>query len=179
MVAACIGARRWGAGPIHRRHPAACRFLAERREGRILFRGTFATQRAGGPAANALDLHVKNTSNTNVVHWGGRLWSLFEAGQPYRLDPASLSTLGLDTLGGRFRPGLPFDMGAAANAALGGLVRGTHRRVGSAQHMPGELLGAGGDAVTAHPHVDPTTGRLVTFSYRCCRRRRMLPADAC
>lgn len=36
--------------------------------------------------------YVKNTSNTNVVHWGGRLWTLFEAGQPYRLDPQSLDT---------------------------------------------------------------------------------------
>lgn len=58
----------------------------------MLFRGTFATQRPGGPAANRLDVYVKNTSNTNVVHWGGRLWSLFEAGQPYRLDPATLQT---------------------------------------------------------------------------------------
>lgn len=36
--------------------------------------------------------YVKNTSNTNVVHWGDRLWTLFEAGQPYRLNPATLET---------------------------------------------------------------------------------------
>lgn len=35
---------------------------------------------------------LQNTSNTNVQHWGGRLWTLFEAGQPYRLDPATLRT---------------------------------------------------------------------------------------
>lgn len=26
------------------------------------------------------------------MHWGGRLWTLFEAGQPYRLNPATLET---------------------------------------------------------------------------------------
>ena len=71
---------------------SACRYQAERQEQRILFRGTFATQRPGGAANNALDVYVKNTSNTNVVCWGGRLWSLFEAGQPYRLNPRTLET---------------------------------------------------------------------------------------
>lgn len=142
-------------------------FLAEDAQQRILFRGTFATQRPGGPAGNALDVYVKNTSNTNVQHWGGRLWTLFEAGQPYRLDPATLSTQGLETLGGHIRAGLPFDLGSqAANSAFGGMARAVQERAGAAQHMPGELYAAGGDAVTAHPHVDPATGRLVTFSYR-------------
>ena len=69
-----------------------CRYQAESQEQRILFRGTFATQRPGGAARNALDVYVKNTSNTNVTCWGGRLWSLFEAGQPYRLNPHTLET---------------------------------------------------------------------------------------
>ena len=33
------------------------------------------------------------------------------------------------------------------------------------KHLPGGLQ-LGGDAVTAHPHVDPLTGRLVLYSYR-------------
>ena len=37
----------------------SCRFEAESAEGRILFRGTFATQRPGGTAQNALDVYVK------------------------------------------------------------------------------------------------------------------------
>ena len=37
--------------------------------------------------------HVKNTSNTNVVCFSNRLWTLFEAGQPYRLDPYTLETV--------------------------------------------------------------------------------------
>ncbi|KAL4425965.1 hypothetical protein ABPG75_009981 [Micractinium tetrahymenae] len=142
-------------------------FQAESAEQRILFRGTFATQRPGGPAHNALDVYVKNTSNTNVQHWGGRLWTLFEAGQPHRLDPATLQTQGLETLDGKIRAGLPFDLGSeAANRAFGGVTQAMQERAGAAQHMPEELYAAGGDAVTAHPHVDPATGRLVTFSYR-------------
>ena len=59
-------------------------------------RGTFATQRTPKSwqgvvntapslwqrlqkqAENALDLYVKNTANTNVILWGGRLLALFE-----------------------------------------------------------------------------------------------------
>ncbi|PRW59430.1 Apocarotenoid-15,15 -oxygenase [Chlorella sorokiniana] len=142
-------------------------YEAESAKQRVLFRGTFATQRPGGAASNAMDVYVKNTANTNVVHWGGRLWALFEAGQPYRLDPATLETQGLETLGGQVQPGLPFDLGAqAANEGFSSMVRGIHQRLGSAQHMPPELFNAGGDAVTAHPHVDSSTGRLVTFSYK-------------
>lgn len=33
-----------------------CRLAAERAAGRVLFRGSFGTQRAGGPLANALDV---------------------------------------------------------------------------------------------------------------------------
>lgn len=81
-------------------HPRTCstppyslRYEAESLRGEVLFRGTFATQRQGGPLSNALDPYVKNTSNTNVVEWHGKLLSLFEAGQPYRLDPNTLETL--------------------------------------------------------------------------------------
>jgi all-trans-8'-apo-beta-carotenal 15,15'-oxygenase len=130
-------------------HPApyavCCRYLAETQNKRVMFRGTFATQRPGGPEQNALDLHIKNPSNTNVVCWGGRLWSLYEAGQPYRLDPASLETLGLESLGGHIRPGLPFDLGSQrANQAMSSFVKDVQSRLGNAQHMPPELFNAGG-----------------------------------
>ncbi|EFN57655.1 hypothetical protein CHLNCDRAFT_50902 [Chlorella variabilis] len=118
-------------------------YLAESKEQRIMFRGTFGTQRPGGPAQNALDVVVKNTSNTNVVCWGGRLWTLFEAGQPYRLDPSSLETEGLETLDGQLRAGLPFDMGSAgANEAFGSMISGTQQRLGNGPYMPRELLAA-------------------------------------
>jgi hypothetical protein len=139
-----------------------------------MFRGTFATQRAGGAVANALDLHVKNTSNTNVVCWGGRLLTLFEAGQPYRLDPHTLETRGLETLGGRLAPGLPLDMGfAAANAAFSGMVRSTHEKLGNASFMPPELFNAGagtglGEACTSQ-----------YWGWHCCKKERLILRCIC
>eukprot|EP00891_Asterochloris_glomerata_P008176 jgi/Astpho2/8176/gw1.00120.225.1_t len=98
--------------------------------------------------ANLLDIIPKNVANTNVLVWGGRCLVLFEAGQPYRLGARSLRTQGVDLLGGAVRPGVPFALGTPAlDRAAGGLQ-------------------LGGDAVTAHPHVDPLTGRLVLYSYR-------------
>jgi hypothetical protein len=89
---------------------------AERAAGgrEVLFRGTFGTQRPGGAAANAGDLFIKNPSNTNVVEFGGALWSLWEAGAAYALDPRSLATKGLEALGGRLAAGAPFDLGSPA-----------------------------------------------------------------
>lgn len=49
------------------------------------------------------------------------------------------------------------------------------RAVGVGKHLPGGLQ-LGGDAVTAHPHVDPLTGRLVLYSYRI--RLGAAPASA-
>jgi all-trans-8'-apo-beta-carotenal 15,15'-oxygenase len=167
---------RGGAAFFRSRFVATPELAAEADAGKVLFRGTFATQRSGGPARNAGDLYVKNTSNTNVVEFNGRLWTLFEAGQPYALDPATLVTLGREKLGGAFKPGLPFDLGSAeSNAAFGGLTRFAQGAAApeAAAALPPELLAAGGDAVTAHPHVCAATGRLVTFSYRV---RPVLPS---
>lgn len=55
---------------------------------------------------------------------------------------------------------------SAGNDLFTALTRIHAERLGSAAHLPRELLAAGGDALTAHPHVDSNTGRLVTFSYR-------------
>lgn len=83
-------------------------FVAEQRAGRPLFRGVFGTQRPGGWLANAFDLRLKNVANTGVLHWAGRLLALWEAAEPYRLDPLTLTTLGLDRLDGLLRPGDAF-----------------------------------------------------------------------
>lgn len=54
------------------------RYELETQAQRVLFRGTFATQRSGGVMNNAMNLVIKNTSNTNVVPWGDSLLTLFE-----------------------------------------------------------------------------------------------------
>jgi all-trans-8'-apo-beta-carotenal 15,15'-oxygenase len=73
-----------------------------------------------------------------------------QALQPYRLDPATLATRGVDTLEGLLREGLPFASGFEPLDAL--------LRAGG--------TGLGGDAFSAHPHVCGGSGNLVTFSYQ-------------
>lgn len=161
-------------------------YMAELKEERVLFRGTFGTQRAGGPLNNIMDLHVKNTSNTNVIAWGKesinndssnssssnskkKVWGLFEAGQPYELNAETLETVGIDTLGGKLALGMPFDLGSdAANASFEGFNRFMQQVHGIAEYIPEELARVAGDAVTAHPKIDPINNRLVTFSYKMC-----------
>lgn len=83
-------------------------FLKEQQEGKILYRGVFGTQKPGGWLANAFDLQLKNIANTNVIYWGGKLLALWEAAEPYRLDPETLETLGKDYLNGLIAEGDAF-----------------------------------------------------------------------
>nr|WP_238717856.1 carotenoid oxygenase family protein [Petrachloros mirabilis] len=83
-------------------------FVAEQQAGTILYRGVFGTAKPGGWLANALDLRIKNIANTNVIYWGGKLLALWEGGQPHRLDPTTLETLGIESLDGLLQSGDPF-----------------------------------------------------------------------
>ena len=83
-------------------------FVAEQKAGKPLYRGVFGTQKPGGLLANAFDLKLKNIANTHVIYWGGKLLALWEAAEPYRLDPNTLETLGLDYLDGVLKPGSAF-----------------------------------------------------------------------
>ncbi len=83
-------------------------FLEEQAAGQILYRSPFGTQKPGGVLANIFDLRLKNLANTSVVYWGGKLLALWEGGEPHRLDPYTLETLGLDELGGILSPGKEF-----------------------------------------------------------------------
>ena len=84
---------------------------------KVLFRGSFGTQKPGGARSNAFDIFMKNAANTNVIHWRGRLLALFESAQPIAMDPYSLKTLGPDLLGGSVKAGASFDFGAANGLA--------------------------------------------------------------
>ncbi len=75
-------------------------WLEEEEAGKWLYRGVFGTQKPGGSLANAFDLRLKNIANTNVIDWGGNLLALWEAGSPTALDPTTLATHGLTTMGG-------------------------------------------------------------------------------
>lgn len=92
-------------------------FLEEQQAGKILYRGVFGTQKAGGWLANAFDLRLKNIANTNVIYWGDRLLALWEAAEPHRLDPTTLETLGIDYLDGVLQPGSAFAAHPRVDAA--------------------------------------------------------------
>lgn len=96
-----------------------CRYKSEVSQQKVLFRGSFGTQRPGGARHNAFDIFMKNAANTSIVYWGGRLLALFEAAQPTAMDPYTLQTLGPDLLGGLVKPGASFDFGKVANQLLG------------------------------------------------------------
>ena len=96
------------------------RYKNESAAQRVLYRSTFGTQLPGGWFRNALDVRCRNAANTGVLTWGGRCLAMFEAGQPYRLDPTTLQTLGLDNLGGHLHQGVPFTAGHNALNALAG-----------------------------------------------------------
>lgn len=110
-------------------------YLAEEHANVPLHRGAFGT-------ASHLSLRtLKNPANTSLLHHGGELLALWEGGHATALDPNTLECLGPHTLGGAARVAPAFSM----HVALDG------------------LLGIGGDAVCAHTHHDPATGRLVVL----------------
>jgi all-trans-8'-apo-beta-carotenal 15,15'-oxygenase len=83
-------------------------YLAEKKARKILYRGVFGTQKPGGWLANIFDLKAKNIANTNIIYWGGKLLALWEGGQPHRLDPKTLETIGLEDLDGLLEGGKAF-----------------------------------------------------------------------
>jgi all-trans-8'-apo-beta-carotenal 15,15'-oxygenase len=83
-------------------------YVAEKAAGKILYRGVFGTQKPGGWLANLFDTKIKNIANTHVIYWGGKLLALWEAAQPYRIDPKTLETIGLDNLDGALQSGEAF-----------------------------------------------------------------------
>ena len=141
-------------GRVHVRNAfvRTAEYEEEEAAGRVLWRNTFGTQPVGGWRSNLGNVMQKNVANTNIIFFGGKLLCLWEAAQPYRLEPATLRTLGLETFDGTLQPGMPFTTGVPAlDKAAAGVV---------------------GDPLTAHPKVDrgregeEEGDRLVAYGYR-------------
>ena len=131
-----------GGATVNGRFVETPAFREEREADKVLYRNTFGTQPKEG---NFLNANLKNVANTNCVAHGGRLLALWEAGAPFELDTVTLETLGEAT----------------------DLVRDCTSVRGVTLDGGGELddtLGFG-DAHTAHPHVDPATNNLVSFTW--------------
>lgn len=92
-------------------------FTNERKKGARIYKAMDST-RAMAPSAAAgvgndlplplfrhhlqpgLNKNRKNTSNTRAIYWGKRLLTMWEGGQPYKLDARALDTEGRSRLGG-------------------------------------------------------------------------------
>ncbi len=75
-------------------------WIEEEKAKKFTYRGVFGTQKSGGFFANAFDLRLKNIANTNVVKLGNQLLALWEASNPYALNPNNLETYGITSLNG-------------------------------------------------------------------------------
>jgi len=76
-------------------------YVEETEAGKPLYRGAFSQGNpSGGWFFNPFDFSVKNVSNTGVICWGGKLYTLHESSLPMELDPRSLKTLGSSTMDG-------------------------------------------------------------------------------
>lgn len=138
----------------------------EEEEQEFLYRGTFGTGPRGYAQSpkkglnedpwevpllskmvgNAFQTNIKNSANTQIISFGGKLLALFEAGLPHRLDPQTLETLGEDTMGGFLPSGkLPVTMGAIPQDFVPDFI--------------------GGAAHTAHPNICPDSGNLVGWHW--------------
>lgn len=74
-------------------------FLRDRKFRRLTQR-TFGTEPSGGLIQRIFQTKTKNTANTNVVYWAGRLLALYESGGPHLIEADSLRTVGLSTIKG-------------------------------------------------------------------------------
>ncbi|KAL6495367.1 Carotenoid cleavage dioxygenase 7, chloroplastic [Orobanche gracilis] len=59
---------------------------------RFTHRGPFSVLKGGRMVGNTKVM--KNVANTSVLRWGGRLFCLWEGGDPYEIDVKTLGTLG-------------------------------------------------------------------------------------
>ena len=86
------GGKAQGASRVH----ASAGLLEERAAGRLLHGTTASWPRR---VSDALRGRVKNTANTSVMVWQGRVLALMEAAKPTEIDPGDLTTIGETDLG--------------------------------------------------------------------------------
>ena len=97
-----------GKASFSNRYVRTKEWIEEEIAGEFLYRGVFGTQKKGGALSNAFDLRLKNIANTNVIKIGKELLALWEAANPYSLNPDSLETNGLSNLNGVLKKGEAF-----------------------------------------------------------------------
>ncbi|CAL9782537.1 unnamed protein product [Musa acuminata subsp. burmannicoides] len=131
---------------------------------RFTHRGPFSVLRGGRRVGNLKVM--KNVANTSVLKWGHRLMCLWEGGDPYEIDPASLDTVGLvDLVGSGHGDRRQTDGGSRGRAVdvaahlLKPILRGVFK-------MPPKRL-------LAHYKIDAKRNRLLMVS--CNAEDMLLP----
>jgi all-trans-8'-apo-beta-carotenal 15,15'-oxygenase len=114
-----------GSATARFRYVRTIAFTNECRKGQRSYRGMDSTRELGPSVGEGMgnDLHTplfrhhfqsglnknrKNTSNTRPIYWGKRLMSMWEGGQPYKMNALALSTEGRSQLGGVLKESEPF-----------------------------------------------------------------------
>lgn len=72
-------------------------FEIEKQQGKAIWPGLMNLPRFDGPHG----IMMKNVANTSLVWHAGKLLALWEAGEPYIIDPSSLETLGSHSFDGK------------------------------------------------------------------------------
>lgn len=86
------GGKATGAARIH----ATAGLKEERAAGKVLYNFSASWPRR---VSNMWRGRVKNTANTNIISWQGRVFALVESSRPTEIDPRDLSTIGETNLG--------------------------------------------------------------------------------
>lgn len=111
-------------------------YVEEEEAGQFLY-GGYNSSPITGPREPS-KCKIKNTANSSILVLQDRILALWEGGRPYALDPVSLQTIGLDSMGG-LEPELPEQM------------------------PPHAAVLEGGKSYSAHPKRDPITGNIYNF----------------
>jgi all-trans-8'-apo-beta-carotenal 15,15'-oxygenase len=106
-------------GQLHyrNRYVRTTKYVRETEAQKILYRGV-GTQRPGG-FLNNMFRFPGNAANTSVVYHGGKLLTLWEGGDPWELDPATLETKGAWKFDGELKTGMPFSAHGKINPRTG------------------------------------------------------------
>ena len=112
--------------------------------------------------ANVLDVLPKNAANISVMWLGGRLFALFEGGQPYELNPHTLHTLCCSSMGGLLKMGAPFTV----NGAISGLAERALSSIRSLRQREPRNVSLSGDAFASHYRRDAERRLVVGMSYQ-------------
>ena len=106
-------------GAVHyrNRYVRTPKYVEETAAEKILYRGV-GTQRPGG-FLNNMFRFPGNAANTSVVYHAGKLLTLWEGGDPWELDPATLETRGAWKFDGQLKTGMPFSAHGKIHAQSG------------------------------------------------------------